>query len=845
MKRKILSLLLCACLVVGLFPTAFAGEDGGFVIENGVLVSYTGSGGVVNIPSGVTEIGERAFDNLGKAFITALTIPEGCVKIGDEAFYFLGELSPSVTVTLPSTLREIGSRAFECAHITEIRLPQGLTYIGDEAFCQSLLTSVHLPASLTYLGSQAFDNCSRLTSAVWEGHTFTQAELSKYFFATPFYYSGGSGGDVEPEPEPEPTPTPGPGPTPDTSSSFTIENGVLTRCLDYGAVTVTVPEGVTAIGEYAFVQCSRLQRVTLPGTLRTIGIDAFRGSPQLRQIDIPDSVTSIGGCAFTDCPRLASVKLPAGLTKLGEHAFQNCSSLTQITLPAKLTDIGDYAFSGCSQLKSVNFPASLTRIGDNAFSGAALSGAVTLPSGLKVLGGRAFSDTAITSITLPDGMDSIGSGFVSGCESLTAITFPKTGKAVEGMRSMEPSQFGDLFVSAPNLKEVRNIPNAAYEKILQGHLDLLAGMGDPKGYLAERSETIVSKAKEITAGLSDDYEKARAIHQWAAQNIVYDYAYVEAQQNTPGTTYFSAEGVLQSKRAICSGYSNLTRALLQAVGIPAAYVHGWVGSAPDYYSAGKDRHAWNLAYVNGRWIILDSTWGRPGGNGGLGGQIYDYRYFDASPIFMAQTHKVHSVSKPSAGEVSDPITDKPQPKPEDIPSGWAKDIVSEAIRLNLVPEDIQGAYRTNITRQDFCRLLVRLVEQATGKSVADYLASKGISMSNPFTDTNDPDIVAANALKIVNGMGGTIFAPNDPISREQTAAMLCRVYKELGGTVPAAASTSFADDWNVAKWAKAEVAFMASKGIIEGKGNNLFDPKGNATIEQAIKMELNLFRLME
>ncbi len=843
MKRKILSLLLCACLVVGLFPTAFAGEDGGFVIENGVLVSYTGSGGVVNIPSGVTEIGERAFDNLGKAFITALTIPEGCVKIGDEAFYFLGELSPSVTVTLPSTLREIGSRAFECAHITEIRLPQGLTYIGDEAFCQSLLTSVHLPASLTYLGSQAFDNCSRLTSAVWEGHTFTQAELSKYFFATPFYYSGGSGGDVEPEPEPEPTPTPGP--TPDPSSSFTIENGVLTRCLDYGAVTVTVPEGVTAIGEYAFAQCSRLQRVTLPGTLRTIGTDAFRGSPQLRQIDIPDSVTSIGGYAFSDCPRLASVKLPAGLTKLGEHAFQNCSSLTQITLPAKLTDIGDYAFSGCSQLKSVNFPASLTRIGDNAFSGAALSGAVTLPSGLKVLGGQAFSDTAITSITLPDGMDSIGYGFVSGCRSLTTITFPKTGKAVAEMQKLTPSRFGGNYLGGdlPKLKEIRSIPNAAYEKVLQKHLDLLAGMGDPKGYLLERSEAVTSKAREITAGRSSDYEKLQAIHQWVAQNIVYVYTYEMA----PGEENVSAlpEDVLETRRAVCSGYSNLTRALCQAVGIPAAYVHGWVGNAPDYFSAGSSRHAWNVAYADGRWIILDSTWGRPGGNGGLGGQIYDYRYFDASPFFMAQSHNVHSVSKPSSGEQPNPGTDGPQPKPEDIPSGWAKDIVNESIRLNLVPEDIQGAYRTNITRQDFCRLLVRLVEQATGKSVTDYLASKGISASNPFTDTNDPDIVAANALKIVNGMGGTIFAPNDPISREQTAVMLCRAYKELGGTVPAAASTSFADDWNVAKWAKAEVAFMSSKGIIEGKGNNLFDPKGNATIEQAIKMELNLFRLME
>ena len=51
--------------------------------------------------------------------------------------------------------------------------------------------------------------------------------------------------------------------------------------------------------------------------------------------------------------------------------------------------------------------------------------------------------------------------------------------------------------------------------------------------------------------------------------------------------------------------------------------------------------------------------------------------------------------------------------------------------------------------------------------------------------------------------------------------------------------------WNIVYHLWKSRAFMASKGIIEGKGNNLFDPKGNATIEQAIKMELNLFRLME
>jgi len=99
-------------------------------------------------------------------------------------------------------------------------------------------------------------------------------------------------------------------------------------------LSVTIPDGVTSIGDYAFRNCGKLASVI-----------------------IPDSVTSIGGYAFADCFRLANLTIPDSVTSIGEGAFYFCRDLTSVTIPNSVTSIGDGAFWGCIALTRVQMPA--------------------------------------------------------------------------------------------------------------------------------------------------------------------------------------------------------------------------------------------------------------------------------------------------------------------------------------------------------------------------------------------------------------------------------------------------------------------------------------------------------
>ena len=83
--------------------------------------------------------------------------------------------------------------------------------------------------------------------------------------------------------------------------------------------------------------------------------------------------------------------------------------------------------------------------------------------------------------------------------------------------------------------------------------------------------------------------------------------------------------------------------------------------------------------------------------------------------------------------------------------------------------------------------------------------------------------------------------PNALVTREQAAAMLSRVYTKLGSSIPAVTATTFADNGSVSNWARDAVAFMSDKGIVTGVGDNKFNPKGNASIEQALAIAVRMF----
>jgi len=118
------------------------------------------------------------------------------------------------------------------------------------------------------------------------------------------------------------------------------------------AANVTIPAGVTAIGDHAFSLYSGLASVT-----------------------IPEGVTAIGDFAFAGCGGLTSVTIPASVTRIGDSAFAYCYNLPRVTIPPNIAYIGFAAFGGCNNLSAVMLHGVIINdritIGADAFPAAA------------------------------------------------------------------------------------------------------------------------------------------------------------------------------------------------------------------------------------------------------------------------------------------------------------------------------------------------------------------------------------------------------------------------------------------------------------------------------------------
>ena len=132
---------------------------------------------------------------------------------------------------------------------------------------------------------------------------------------------------------------------------------------DYGSKSNDV------LGPYAFSDCPRLTNLTLPYGVTEIGESAFSNCKGLTSLTLPSGVTKIGDSAFWGCYGLTDLTLPSGVTEIGNFAFRDCYGLTSLTLPSGVTEIKYDTFCGCSGLTSLSLPSGLTEIGDGAFGG--------------------------------------------------------------------------------------------------------------------------------------------------------------------------------------------------------------------------------------------------------------------------------------------------------------------------------------------------------------------------------------------------------------------------------------------------------------------------------------------
>jgi hypothetical protein len=113
----------------------------------------------INLPDSVTEIGDNAFEDCTS--LVSINLPDGVTELGEGAFYGCTSL---VSINLPDSVTKIGVRAFGgCTSLVSINLPDGVTEIGNSAFdgCRSLV-SINLPDSVTEISSSAFDGCTEI-----------------------------------------------------------------------------------------------------------------------------------------------------------------------------------------------------------------------------------------------------------------------------------------------------------------------------------------------------------------------------------------------------------------------------------------------------------------------------------------------------------------------------------------------------------------------------------------------------------------------------------------------------------------------------------------------------------
>lgn len=159
-------------------------------------------------------------------------------------------------------------------------------------------------------------------------------------------------------------------------------------------------------------------------------------------------------------------------------------------------------------------------------------------------------------------------------------------------------------------------------------------------------------------------------------------------------------------------------------------------------------------------------------------------------------------------------------------SDWAKPELESAFINGIVQSGYED-YQESISRAQFAELIMNMY-----KIIMEEYPEQ--APYDTFTDTEDPYVFMANAVGIINGKGGTIFAPHDPISRQEMAVMMVRALDSMAIRYSKGdGQLTIADKEDVAPWAVAGVDFAFENEFITGDGQN-FSPLNNTPIEQAV-----------
>ena len=439
-----------------------------FVVSaEGVLTEVNGiseTNNIVIIPNEVNNIEVKEIKKelfLNNIYIEKLVIPETVTTLGYRMCYGCTNLKE---VNLPNNISVIPDYAFEkCTLLEKINIPQSLVQIRNDAFAESGIKEFIAPDSFkeiwgyafkdcknlekvdlnktTSIGDMSFENCTKLSSIVLPN---TLVELGTYVFSgctllnnikmpsnpieitNTFMYGSGYYNDAKNW----------------ENGILYVDNYLITTNNDLlNQQSINVKEGTIVIAINAFTNNGKnLKNIVLPEGLKIIGSSAFSSLYSLSQINIPSSVISIGNNAFgsTDLYEnqcnwenggfyidnwllaVDNVKMTEFTVKEGTVGVSDgksdtslfptkATSISSLTLPSTLKYIGNRSFARL-KITSLELPETLETMKEGAFMTCAFLESVNLENciNLKSIGNQAFSNCAIKEITIPSNVLEMG-----------------------------------------------------------------------------------------------------------------------------------------------------------------------------------------------------------------------------------------------------------------------------------------------------------------------------------------------------------------------------------------------------------------------------------------------------
>ena len=407
------------------------------------------------IPLRTTTIGKYAFSGCNS--LTHIDIPKNVTTIGGVAFKSCSNLE---SITLREGLTEIGFSAFEgCSKLKNVNIPDGIKTIDYGTFydCSSL-ESVTLPNSITTINNSAFRNCSSL-STITIPESVTTIEGSVFYGCNKLKSFAGKFASAD--------------------GRALIVSNCLIAFAPYGLSNYNIPNGVSNIDSYTFIECTNLKEITIPSSVTRIGTRAFYGCTGLTTITIPDYVVTIEDGTFSKCSNLSTIycqpEIPpiingspfsdnaegriiyvpsqsisiykddstwsqyasdmVGFTHESDanpilptpasNEIWYSSSDGQIVTPndpnAFNVSITSNNYMQMRNMGVITFSGKLTEIGEEAFKDCSNLTEISLPNDVKRIEEYAFANTGLTSFTTPESTYTIEAYAFYNCRKLTNV----------------------------------------------------------------------------------------------------------------------------------------------------------------------------------------------------------------------------------------------------------------------------------------------------------------------------------------------------------------------------------------------------------------------------------------